>query len=78
MSPCTAKLSAYKSKHFMKWVPVLFLRFPSFDLSRGCVADGVLGCRAKPQSLFAKMEASKKAKGSEGVEGGKEGEVGGS
>ncbi|KAF6241710.1 hypothetical protein HO173_000421 [Letharia columbiana] len=45
MSPCTAKLSAYKSKQFGK---------------------------AKPQSLFAKMEASKKseaAKSSEGKEG---------
>lgn len=34
MSPCTAKLSAYKSKQF--------------------------GKATKPQSLFAKMEASKK------------------
>ncbi len=26
MSPCTAKLNAYKSKHFMKWVfPFSFL-----------------------------------------------------
>ncbi|CAF9904751.1 hypothetical protein IMSHALPRED_000163 [Imshaugia aleurites] len=46
MSPCTAKLSAYKSKQFGK---------------------------AKPQSLFAKMGASKKAeaaKAEEGEEGG--------
>lgn len=46
MSPCTAKLSAYKSKQFGK---------------------------AKPQSLFAKMEASKKteaAKSGEDVDGG--------
>ncbi|KAL9070260.1 MAG: hypothetical protein Q9161_004953 [Pseudevernia consocians] len=42
MSPCTAKLSAYKSKQFGK---------------------------AKPQSLFAKMEASKKTEAAKSNEG---------
>ncbi|KAL9135299.1 MAG: hypothetical protein Q9175_003521 [Cornicularia normoerica] len=49
MSPCTAKLSAYKSKHFGK---------------------------AKPQSLFAKMEASKKTEAARSDEG-KESQDGG-
>lgn len=31
MSPCTAKLSAYKSKHFMKWV-YLYLGFKGIEL----------------------------------------------
>ncbi len=36
MSPCTAKLSAYKSKQFGKWVflfSFLFLSFPSLPSS---------------------------------------------
>ncbi|KAL2055312.1 hypothetical protein ABVK25_004650 [Lepraria finkii] len=42
MSPCTAKLSQYKTKHFMK---------------------------SKPQSLFAKMDAVKKAEATKVEEG---------
>lgn len=73
MSPCTAKLSAYKNKHFLKYVltphptSVLYGFSPSLP-SNKCIylskasphADNGEKNRAKPQSLFAKMDAQKK------------------
>ena len=49
MSPCTAKLSAYRSKNFMKCAA------PRTQRST-CNADRVR-VRAKPQTLFAKASA---------------------
>lgn len=78
MSPCTAKLSAYKSKQFGKYVfpsfPILppppgaFFYTPPYSTQSNSIQYNpmretkrliLLEHRAKPQSLFAKMEASK-------------------
>jgi hypothetical protein len=51
MSPCTAKLSAYRSKHVMKYVPLLF---SSLLATR---SNALTISRAKPKSLFAKASS---------------------
>ena len=55
MSPGTKKLSDYKNKHFAKYALIALIA------PLACVQKADQGSRAKPQSLFAKMEASKKA-----------------
>lgn len=76
MSPCTAKLSAYKNKHFLKYVLSITTTF-HFHLTHPLVPPSLAPNkrayiyeaspdadnrknRAKPQSLFAKMDAQKK------------------
>lgn len=49
MSPCTAKLSAYRNKHVMKYVPYLFYT----DTTNKILTI----YRAKPKSLFAKASS---------------------
>lgn len=79
MSPCTAKLSAYKNKHFLKYVlsslplclthtlvplpPIARLQKNVYiDMYPRPAPHADMGekNRAKPQSLFAKMDAQKK------------------
>ena len=49
MSPCTAKLSAYRNKHVMKYVPFQFY---------ANITNKILTIhRAKPKSLFAKASS---------------------
>jgi Spo12 family len=64
MSPCTAKLSSYKNRRFLKYVPPP----PKKNIiGLWVVVDGAV--RAKPQSLlFAKSKV--------GTDGEGEGEVG--
>ena len=65
MSPCTKKLSEYKSKHFMRYAlldatnrpyPAQQIHFPY-----RCDSLNDPPYRAKPQFLFAKMEGYKTA-----------------
>lgn len=79
MSPCTAKLSAYKNKHFLKYVLSSVTATPHLHLTHPLVPPSITPNervintkpapmlimkkkknRAKPQSLFAKMDAQKK------------------